>query len=109
MKTLTIYDPAMCCSTGVCGPDVDPALVQFAALLTQLKERGVKVDRHNLAQDPMAFARDARIRQVLEKDGPEALPVIFLDGEEYLRGRYPDHDERATLIRALAGAEEVAS
>ena len=23
MKKMVIYDPAMCCSTGVCGPSVD--------------------------------------------------------------------------------------
>jgi hypothetical protein len=28
---LDVFDPAMCCSTGVCGPEVDPQLVQFAA------------------------------------------------------------------------------
>ena len=26
MKTVTVYDPALCCSTGVCGVEVDPAL-----------------------------------------------------------------------------------
>ena len=33
MKTLTVFDPAMCCSTGVCGSDVDQVLVDFSALL----------------------------------------------------------------------------
>lgn len=109
MKTITIYDPAMCCSTGVCGPNVDPALAQFAAMLNQMKERGVVVERHNLAQDPMAFARDARIREILEKDGAGALPVIFVDGMEYLRGRYPDHEERANLCRGAKEAETALS
>ncbi len=27
---IQVYDPAMCCSTGVCGPEVDPVLVRFA-------------------------------------------------------------------------------
>ena len=50
MKTLAIYDPPMCCSTGLCGNDIDPALVSFAALLTQLSQKGVKVERFNLEQ-----------------------------------------------------------
>ncbi|MDH3390414.1 MAG: arsenic metallochaperone ArsD family protein, partial [Desulfobulbaceae bacterium] len=31
MSGIEIYDPPMCCPTGVCGPNVDPELVQFAA------------------------------------------------------------------------------
>lgn len=31
MKTIQIFDPALCCSSGVCGPETDPALVAFAA------------------------------------------------------------------------------
>lgn len=31
MKTLTVFDSAMCCNTGVCGSDVDQALVDFSA------------------------------------------------------------------------------
>ncbi len=31
MKTLQVFDPALCCSTGVCGVEVDQALVGFAA------------------------------------------------------------------------------
>jgi hypothetical protein len=104
MKTLTIFEPAMCCSSGVCGPDVDPALVQFAGLLAQLKKLGASVHRHNLAQDPMAFARDPRIRAVLEKDGPEVLPVIYVGEEEWLRGRYPDRAEATELMRQLVDA-----
>jgi hypothetical protein len=43
MKTIQVYDPAMCCSTGVCGPNVDPTLPRFAGLLAQLGGAGVKV------------------------------------------------------------------
>ena len=45
MKTLTVFDPAMCCSTGVCGSDVDQVLVDFSADVQWLKERGVQVER----------------------------------------------------------------
>ncbi len=31
MTTIEVFDPAMCCSTGVCGPQVDPDLARFAA------------------------------------------------------------------------------
>lgn len=100
MKQITIYDPAMCCSTGVCGPDVDPILPEFAGFLAQLKERGVEVKRYNLAQEPMAFARNVAVREILQNEGPEVLPLIFIDGDLVLKGQYPNHEERAEWIRA---------
>ena len=80
MSSLQIYDPAMCCSTGICGPDVDPELANFAALLSQLQQRGVKVERYNLGQQPVAFVQNAQVKTLLEKEGVEVLPAIFHNG-----------------------------
>ena len=55
MVVLQVFDPPMCCSTGVCGPKVNPALPRFAADLNWLKSQGVHVERFNLAQNPDAF------------------------------------------------------
>ena len=55
-QIIQVFDPAMCCSTGVCGPDVDPDLVQFAADLDWLKTQGVIIQRHNRAQKPAALS-----------------------------------------------------
>lgn len=98
----------MCCSTGVCGPDIDPDLVGFAAMLSQLATRGIKIERYNLGSQPMAFAEHPGVKALLEKEGAEALPVIFWDGEEYLKGRYPTKEERPAWIRAALGKEEAA-
>lgn len=106
MKTLQVYDPPMCCSTGVCGPSVDPDLVNFAAVLSQLAGLGVKVERYNLGQQPLAFVTNAAVRTALEKEGVGVLPLIFLNGEVYLKGRYPSHDERPVFFRAALGVKE---
>jgi hypothetical protein len=108
MKTIQVYDPPMCCSTGVCGTDIDPDLVNFAAMLSQLATHGIKIERFNLGNQPMAFAENPVVKALLEREGPEALPVIFWDGEEYLKGRYPTKEERPAWIRAALGKEEVA-
>lgn len=103
MKSLKIYDPAMCCSTGVCGPDVDPVLPRFAGLLNRLAQEGVTIERYNLGQQPVAFAKNAEVRAVLEKEGPEALPLIFIDDALAMKGRYPETAERAEwVMRAIA-------
>jgi hypothetical protein len=103
MKTIQVYDPPMCCSTGLCGNDIDPALVNFAALLTQLSQKGVKVERYNLGQQPMAFVQNPVVKALLDKESVAALPLILLDGELHLKGRYLTDEERVTFSRAALG------
>ena len=100
MKTIQVYDPPMCCSTGLCGTEIDPALVSFAALLTQLSQQGVKVERYNLGQQPMAFVQNPTVKALLDKEGVAALPLILLDGEVYLKGHYLTDAERVTFTCA---------
>lgn len=104
MPTLDVYEPAMCCSTGLCGPDPETALVQFAADLKALASEGVDVRRHNLGQTPDAFAGNPLVRGVLEQEGLGVLPLLILDGRIVAKGRYPTRDELARL----AGLDESA-
>lgn len=95
MKIIEVYDPAMCCSSGVCGVDVDQALVTFSADLTWAKEKGAQIKRFNLSSEPMAFADNKTVNSFLERSGAEALPLILVDGEIALAGRYPTRPEIA--------------
>jgi hypothetical protein len=95
MKTLQVFDPALCCSSGVCGTEVDQKLVTFLADVDWVKQNGVHIERFNLAQQPMAFADNTVVKGLLERSGEGALPVILLDGELALAGRYPSRDELA--------------
>lgn len=100
---LEVFDPAMCCSTGVCGPGVDPDLARFAADLSWLGEQGVEVERFNLAQQPQAFVTSAAAKAALQEHGDQALPLLVLDGKPVSHGTYPSRDELATLtVTALA-------
>ena len=56
MPVINVYEPALCCSTGVCGPGLDEAVVTFTADVDHLKSLGADISRHNLASDPAAFA-----------------------------------------------------
>lgn len=89
MTAIQVFDPAMCCSTGVCGPTVDPKLVRFAADLDWLSSQGIVVERFNLAQQPAAFAADADVRGELEAKGEDALPLVKIDGQVRSVGTYP--------------------
>ena len=106
MKTIQVYDPPMCCSTGICGTDIDPDLVNFAAMLTQLGTHGIKIERYNMSQQPMAFVQNPSVKALLDKEGTEVLPLIFLDGEIHLKGRYPTREERPAFFRAALGKDE---
>jgi hypothetical protein len=95
MYRVEVFDPAMCCSTGVCGPEVDPALVRFAADLEWLGQQGVAVSRHNLSQDPAAFVASDLVKRALEDNGVECLPVVLVDGRVLTMGAYPSRDQLA--------------
>ncbi|PEI64853.1 arsenite efflux transporter metallochaperone ArsD [Bacillus toyonensis] len=81
MTKIEIFDPAMCCSTGVCGPSVDPELIRISVAVNNLKNKGINVTRYNLASEPDAFANNNVISQLLMEKGPDVLPVTVLDGK----------------------------
>ena len=97
MKKIAVYDPALCCPTGVCGPSIDPELVRFAADLEWLKGKGPSVERFNLAQQPGAFAENETVRRELAEKGTDCLPLVMLDGIIAASGRYPSRQELASL------------
>ncbi|TCS60844.1 arsenite efflux transporter metallochaperone ArsD [Varunaivibrio sulfuroxidans] len=98
MKKIEVFDPSLCCSTGVCGVDVDQALVIFAADVDWAKQNGAHIERYNLAQQPQMFADNATVRGFLRRSGQDALPLILVDGEVALAGRYPKRAELALWI-----------
>jgi len=91
-KTIQVYDKPMCCSTGICGPSVDPVLPRFAADLDALKHAGHTVERYNLSQQPQAFIQNTEIHSLLSTKGTDVLPVVMVDGQVVSRGIYPSRE-----------------
>ena len=102
MIQLQVFDPPMCCATGVCGPQIDPALARFAADLDWLKVQGISVERFNLAQQPAAFAQNDVVKRALSEQGNDCLPLLLADGAIVSQGRYPSRAELAAFA-GLAG------
>jgi SAM-dependent methyltransferase len=98
MKTVQVYDKPMCCSTGVCGPEVDPVLPKFAADLDWLKNQGHHVERYNLAQQPQAFIENKAIHHLLSTAGTDCLPVVVVDGEVVSQTVYPSREDLAGWV-----------
>lgn len=109
MTTVIVYDPPMCCGTGVCGPEIDPKLAQFAGDLDWLKAQGVEVRRFNLAQEPARFVENAAVKAILDRSGGDELPAIVVDDAVVASGRYPGRHELAAIagIKAKPQAVEV--
>jgi arsenite-transporting ATPase len=105
MRTIQVYEPALCCNTGVCGQDVDQALVTFTADLEHLKGQGADIARHNLANDPSSFAANDTVRAYLQVAGSEGLPLTLVDGVTVMAGSYPT---RAQLLAYAQLADVVA-
>ncbi|MBY5948905.1 arsenite efflux transporter metallochaperone ArsD [Photobacterium rosenbergii] len=99
MSTITVFDPAMCCSSGVCGPKPDQKLSVFSADLQHLESQGHKVTRYNLAQEPAAFVSNLTVKALLDAHKNEALPIIIRDGELISYGSYPSRDQLVALVQ----------
>lgn len=93
MKTIEIFDPAMCCSTGVCGPSIDPDLMRMATVINALKEKGIVVKRHGLSAEPQDFISNKVVSDLLQTEGASILPVTLVDGKIAKAKEYPTNEE----------------
>ena len=108
MPRLEVFDPPMCCSTGVCGANVDPVLPRFAADLEWVRAQGVDVQRHNLARQAGDFLANAIVKQTLAEQGQSCLPLILLEGRIVAQGVYPTRSVLAEVLAARPSADPVA-
>lgn len=102
MKKVEIFDPAMCCSTGVCGPSVDPELTRVASVIFSLEKKGFNIKRYQLTNDPDKFAENNEVNSVLHEKGPDALPIILVDNQVVKVGGYPSNEEFAEWFGVAA-------
>lgn len=98
MKKMQIFEPALCCETGVCGASVDTELLRITTVLNTLKQNGVVIDRFNLKSAPMEFVTNQTVNVFVNQKGIEALPCVLVDGEIVIEGRYPTNEEILKLL-----------
>ena len=96
MSKIEVFEPALCCATGVCGEDVDQELVTFSADMDFVRSGGGDIARYNLASEPQAFADNEAVRAFLQVSGSAGLPLVLVDGVTAMTGRYPDRAQLAT-------------
>jgi Arsenical resistance operon protein ArsD len=98
---IELYDPAMCCSTGVCGPSVDPELVRIHELLRRIQKQAptIQVQRSGLTSDPQAFVANSAVTELLRNEGPDCLPLLFVDGELIGKRKYPGNQQLQEILQ----------
>ncbi|MGN8218090.1 arsenite efflux transporter metallochaperone ArsD [Halococcus morrhuae DSM 1307] len=109
MTELTLYEEAMCCSTGVCGPDPDDELVEVSAALDQLEDEfDVDVTRANMQHNIDQFLETQRIYDLVQENGPSILPIVVVDGDIVMKSEYPSYDELAAELDTARNAPQEA-
>lgn len=102
MKTMSIYEPAMCCETGICGVGVDPELLRISTVFNNLQKNGITAARFNLNSAPQAFINNTDINKLIMGDGVESLPATVIDGKIVKTKAYPTNEEIAAWLEIPA-------
>lgn len=98
MKKIRIYEPAMCCSTGVCGVSVDPELLRMSSLVEKLDKKGIDIKRFNLNSAPQEFIENKKVNEILNQKGEDVLPLTMVDDEIIKSGAYPSNEEFEEIL-----------
>ncbi|WP_187127349.1 arsenite efflux transporter metallochaperone ArsD [Listeria seeligeri] len=94
MKNIKIYEPAMCCDTGVCGPGVDQELLRMKSVNKVLEQHDdITIHRYNLTNSPESFMENELVTKLLQEEGPNVLPITLVDNLVMKKGDYPDNEE----------------
>lgn len=97
-----IFDPPLCCPTGLCGPTIDPVLLDVNEMVLKLESQGVHVERYLMTQQPQAFLNNAEVFRLVRERQMAALPITVVNGRVIKSGAYPTLAEvRAALDRQL--------
>lgn len=98
---IEIYDPPMCCPGGLCGPTIDPELLDVNEALIKIKQEldgRVSVNRYLLGQQAAKFMQNREVLRILQSEGTSALPITVINGQLRKKGKYPTYQELLSAI-----------
>jgi hypothetical protein len=98
---LTIYEGAMCCATGVCGPEPDRELIEFNETLKRLANEysgNLKIMRASLVFNSLMFFANPEIARLVKENGPGILPITTLNGSIVARQKYMTYNEIKEIL-----------
>jgi len=89
MIKITIYESAMCCSSGVCGPSPDKSLIELQGTIEKVQKMGCQVERYSITQNPKKFRENPAIIKLIQEQQIKALPITTCNGKIMKVGIYP--------------------
>jgi Arsenical resistance operon protein ArsD len=95
-----IFDPPLCCPTGLCGPVLDTTLVDLGEAINALQADGRTVVRHMMTADPQAFMRNREVYQLIRERQLAALPITVVRGQIVKTDAYATLDEMRVALEA---------
>ena len=84
-----IFDPPMCCPTGMCGPTIDQTLLDVSEMIAKLQANGFRVERYQMSTHPNVFISNAEVMKLIREKQLAALPIILVYGKVIAEGNYP--------------------
>ena len=96
MVKVEIFDPPMCCPGGLCGPSIDPALLDVQEALLRIQQEfdgGARAERYLLSQQPARFMQNPEVLSLLKAKGVSVLPITAINGKVVKTGAYPSYTE----------------
>jgi hypothetical protein len=100
---IEIFDPPMCCPSGLCGPSLDQTLLDVTEMVQRLQQEALRVERYQMASHPQAFINNAAVMRLVREQEMAALPITVVRGKVVKVGGYPSLDEiRAALAEGAA-------
>jgi hypothetical protein len=90
---IRIYEPGMCCPTGLCGPSINPEIMRITTVMNTLEKDNVDIKRFNLTSNPDEFVNNNIINNLLVNEGEEVFPVTLLNDEIVKKRNYPNNEE----------------
>jgi uncharacterized protein YgbK (DUF1537 family) len=98
---IELFDPPMCCPTGLCGPALDQTLLDVSEMIMTLQTEGTAVERYQMTSHPQKFMQNNDVMRLVREQQMAALPITAVHGQVIKTGAYPT---LAELRAALNGS-----
>jgi hypothetical protein len=98
-KKIILYESAMCCSSGLCGPSPDQGLLDLQNILEEIKKMGSKVERYSITLNPKKFRENPQVIKLIQEQQLKALPITTFNGDVVKSGGYPTLEELKQLLK----------
>ena len=90
---IEIFDPPLCCPTGICGPTVDQTLISVNEMIASLQKDGIRVERYQMTSQPHAFLNNPEVMKLVQEKQMAALPITVISNKVIKTGSYPTIEE----------------